>query len=93
MQFKTVLVALFAAAASAQDISKIPVCAISCFLNTSGTGCSSVFDFKCLCSNAPYIARVETCGRSACSADDQAKTLAWAVDTCRSVGAPLPGTK
>lgn len=90
MQFKTVLVALVAAVASAQDISKIPICAISCFLNTSGTGCSSVFDFKCLCGNAPYIARVTTCGQTACGADDQAKTLAWAKDTCASVGVPLP---
>ncbi|EJT75673.1 hypothetical protein GGTG_05605 [Gaeumannomyces tritici R3-111a-1] len=91
MQFKTVLVALVAAVASAQDISKIPICAISCFLNnTSGTGCSSVFDFKCLCGNAPYFGRVQACATTACSAADQAKTLAWAKGTCSSVGVPLP---
>ncbi|KAL8404703.1 hypothetical protein RB594_009533 [Gaeumannomyces avenae] len=90
MQFKTVLVALVAAVASAQDISKIPICAISCFLNTSGTGCSSVFDFKCLCGNGPYFTRVQGCAITACSTADQTKTLSWAKDTCSSVGVPLP---
>ncbi|KAI6632399.1 hypothetical protein MCOR14_007228 [Pyricularia oryzae] len=91
MQIKNVLIAAFAATATAQDISKLPFCALSCFISNSGvSGCASVLDFACSCASAPYFAAVTTCATNSCSAADQATTRAWAVATCQSVGVPLP---
>ncbi|KAI6362340.1 hypothetical protein MCOR25_006215 [Pyricularia grisea] len=91
MQFKNVLVAAFAAMATAQDISQLPFCALSCFItNSSVSGCSSVLNFACSCASTAYFDAVTACAQNSCSAADQATTRAWAVATCNSVGVPLP---
>ncbi|TLS30858.1 hypothetical protein PpBr36_03959 [Pyricularia pennisetigena] len=91
MQFKNVLIAAFAATATAQDISQLPTCALGCFISNAGvSGCASVLNFACSCASTAYFAAVTTCAQSSCSATDQATTRAWAVATCNSVGVPLP---
>lgn len=46
-----VAAAFFAAAASAQDTSELPECALPCFIdNVDVTDCTGVEDYACLCA-------------------------------------------
>ncbi|KAH7085753.1 hypothetical protein BKA63DRAFT_26261 [Paraphoma chrysanthemicola] len=79
-----------ASVASAQ-LDSIPQCALSCFLGPlSSDGCSSLTDFKCHCEKgASLLASVQPCVQGACSAADQATTIAAVQKTCQDAGAPI----
>ncbi|KAH6664727.1 hypothetical protein F5X68DRAFT_250202 [Plectosphaerella plurivora] len=86
---KTAILALFAGLVAAQDITLIPDCSRSCFIeNIPTSGCTGI-DFVCLCGSESYTPAVIACTVAACSEEDQAATLEWAVATCEAVGVPI----
>lgn len=88
--FAIASVIALASVASAQ-LNSIPQCALSCLVGPlSSDGCSSLTDFNCHCQKgASLIATVEPCVSSACSASDQAATLAAIQQTCKNAGIPI----
>lgn len=78
-----------AAFASAQ-LGDVPPCALTCLTdNLPDTGCG-LTDFKCSCSNQPFIAAATQCIQSSCPEADQQKALAATKALCASVGVDLP---
>lgn len=50
MQFRATVLALFAVAVTAQDLSGLPECAKPCFIdNFPKSGCKDKSDYACLC--------------------------------------------
>jgi len=71
------------------QIAGLPTCAESCALNAiSSTGCA-VTDFHCICTASSFLAGVESCISTACSAADQEATLQYAEQLCGSVGVTI----
>ncbi|KAF2034842.1 CFEM-domain-containing protein [Setomelanomma holmii] len=79
-----------ASVASAQ-LDNIPQCALTCFIGPLGSdGCSALTDFKCHCQKGTsLINSVTPCVQGACSAADQATTIAAVQKTCQDAGVPL----
>ncbi|ETI28855.1 hypothetical protein G647_01307 [Cladophialophora carrionii CBS 160.54] len=72
--------------AASQDLSTLPSCAVTCALNAiGGTGCAAT-DAACVCSATSFLTDVQACISTACSAADQAATLAFAQQYCGSAG-------
>ncbi|KAK4154963.1 hypothetical protein C8A00DRAFT_32232 [Chaetomidium leptoderma] len=96
MQIKTVLIAAMAACATAQDISKIPACAIDCIIKTNPlSGCNSVLetlDFPCLClTGEEYNNAIATCIVGACTnLNDVLAMVQWKTDACALYGVVWP---
>jgi cell division septation protein DedD len=75
---------------SAQDLSSIPSCALSCLVPAvSSVGCSPT-DFKCSCGKSSQLnAAAAPCIQSACSASDQTKANTALEDICSKAGVPI----
>ncbi|RVX68518.1 hypothetical protein B0A52_07942 [Exophiala mesophila] len=74
---------------SAAQEPTLPACATSCALTAIGsTGCS-VTDAACICSATSFLEGVQACITTACSAEDQQATLAYAQSFCLSGGVTI----
>ncbi|KAI1466216.1 uncharacterized protein F4812DRAFT_100326 [Daldinia caldariorum] len=96
MQFKTLAVALFAAAAAAESvqelISQIPACAKPC-LDSASTkiGCSTT-DSKCQCSKIDDLTQESiTCVSTSCDSDGLTKMTKLSGEICAAVAADAGG--
>ncbi|KAI2775672.1 hypothetical protein F4815DRAFT_450051 [Daldinia loculata] len=96
MQFKTLAIALFAAAVTAESlqelISEIPSCAKPC-LDSASTkvGCSTT-DNKCQCSKIDDLTQEAiTCVSTSCNTDDLAKTTKVSGEICANVAVAAGG--
>ncbi|KAF3058119.1 putative cfem domain-containing protein [Daldinia childiae] len=96
MQFKTLAIALFAAAVTAESlqelISQIPSCAKPC-LDSASTkvGCSTT-DNKCQCSKIDDLTKEAiTCVSTSCSADELVDTTKLSGEICANVAAAAGG--
>ncbi|MCJ1376739.1 hypothetical protein MMC20_007984 [Loxospora ochrophaea] len=75
---------------SAQSLSDLPSCAVSCVGNgLSSTGCAET-DFKCICSDSAWIGQLTCCVESACDQADQQTTVQFADQICKTVNIDLP---
>ncbi|KAH6615390.1 hypothetical protein C7974DRAFT_380229 [Boeremia exigua] len=85
----TSIVAL-ATVATAQ-LSNIPACALQCFIGPlTSDGCAGLTDFACHCKQgAKLLSTVQPCVQGACTADDQATTIAAVEKTCQDAGVPI----
>ncbi|OTA53948.1 hypothetical protein K449DRAFT_469653 [Hypoxylon sp. EC38] len=96
MQFKTLAVALFAAAVSADSlqelISQIPSCAKPCLDDASTKiGCSTT-DNKCQCSKIDDLTtQAIGCVSTSCSADDLTETTQLSTQICLAVAQDVGG--
>jgi hypothetical protein len=92
MQFSAALLAVFATAVMAQgpDLSGAPECSRDCFTdNFPVSDCTDQTDFACACASTAYFDAVTLCVLGACGAEDVAKTLTWAQETCAEAGVPI----
>jgi cobalamin biosynthesis Mg chelatase CobN len=64
---------------------------LTCFIGPlSSDGCAALTDFKCHCQKgASLLATVQPCVVGACSAADQATTIAAVQKTCQDAGVPI----
>lgn len=71
--------------------SPINVQQLNCFIGPlTSDGCSTLTDFACHCKKGTeLLATVQPCVQGACSADDQATTIAGVEKTCQDAGVPL----
>ncbi|KAI1808837.1 hypothetical protein F4811DRAFT_499128 [Daldinia bambusicola] len=96
MQFKTLAIALFAAAATAESIqeliSQIPSCAKPCLDNASTKiGCSTT-DNKCQCNKIDDLTQEAiTCVSTSCNSDDLTKATKLSGEICAAVAADAGG--
>ncbi|KAJ4990061.1 proline-rich antigen [Stagonosporopsis vannaccii] len=88
--FTLASIAALAAVGSAQ-LNNIPSCALSCFIGPlTSNGCSGLTDFACHCKQgAQLLGTVQPCVQGACSAEDQATTIAAVEKTCQDAGVPI----
>ncbi|PIL26757.1 hypothetical protein GSI_11172 [Ganoderma sinense ZZ0214-1] len=71
-----------AALSSGAWAQTLPPCAETCAVNAIGaSGCAST-DAHCLCTNNAFIAAVEACIQTSCSAADQAEAMKYAQKFC-----------
>ncbi|KAI1133321.1 hypothetical protein F5Y10DRAFT_228751 [Nemania abortiva] len=96
MQFKTVALSLFVAAAAADSISdiaaQIPSCAQSCLQDgAKQAGCSTT-DYTCQCSNITSITSNSVlCVSTSCSSDDLQETSKVTTELCLAVAQQVGG--
>ncbi|KAF1994079.1 hypothetical protein P154DRAFT_383152, partial [Amniculicola lignicola CBS 123094] len=90
MKYFAATVLALASVATAQ-LENIPSCALACFLGPLGSdGCKDLTDFACHCKKAESLfAAVIPCAQKACSASDQAATIAAVEETCAGAGVPI----
>ncbi|PNY30005.1 CFEM domain-containing protein [Tolypocladium capitatum] len=91
MQFKAAAIALFAVAATTQELSGLPDCAKPCFDdNFPSSGCKEKKDYICLCRSEPYNEAVTNCvAKSNCKVGEILRARQWATDKCKAVGKPI----
>ncbi|KAI5851215.1 hypothetical protein DFP73DRAFT_144558, partial [Morchella snyderi] len=80
------------ASVSAQSLSDLPSCALSCLTTGLAATDCSITDFKCACSNTAFVSGSATCIQDACPEADRQKALAAAGALCASAGVTIPTT-
>ncbi|KAI1395586.1 hypothetical protein F4819DRAFT_181127 [Hypoxylon fuscum] len=96
MQFKTLAIAFFAAAAAAESlqelIAEIPSCAKPCLDDASTKiGCSTT-DNSCQCSKIDDLTKEAiTCVSTSCNSDDLTKTTKLSAQICAAVAVDAGG--
>ncbi|KAI1849702.1 hypothetical protein JX266_004651 [Neoarthrinium moseri] len=95
MQFRSVAVSLFAAAAAAQSnstltglVSQLPECANSCFLSSAKSAGCAATDFDCLCGDgrSKFISSITGCIiTSSCDSNDLGTLNSLAGQICTEV--------
>lgn len=91
MRFSVVgMIAGVAALAQGQSLTDLPKCAQSCVGDSiTTTGCSAI-KVSCICASSDWIAGLSCCVAKNCTLEDQAKTIQFAQDICKSVGISVP---
>lgn len=79
MRFSLLALGAFCAVASAQDLSDIPSCALSCFAAAAPASGCSLTDQKCQCTTGKSAIEdsLMKCVPGKCSADEIASTSPW----------------
>ena len=66
------------------SLSLFPGCALPC-LTSADRGSCAADDTKCLCNNQTFVNETTLCFEKNCTGDDLDKSIAAAVEMCRSV--------
>jgi len=65
-------------------LSLFPGCALPCLTSVDRGSCDAD-DTKCLCLNQQFVEQANVCVHNSCSGDDLTKSVAAALEMCRSV--------
>lgn len=87
MKYSTILLTVAATLATAQDLSGLPGCALTCGTQNIGLTKCPLSNSECLCGDKPYQDAVQACvqkgeGKGGCSDDDTCKAAQWAAKSC-----------
>ncbi|KAH0613998.1 uncharacterized protein H6S33_005884 [Morchella sextelata] len=80
------------ASVSAQSLSDLPSCALTCLTTGLAATSCSITDFKCACSNTAFVSGSATCIQGSCPEADQQKALSAAGALCSAAGVTIPTT-
>jgi len=61
-----------------------PGCALPCLTSITSASCAAN-DTKCLCQDKDFVSKTTACFQTNCKGDDLTKSVAAAVEMCRSV--------
>ncbi|KAL5497784.1 hypothetical protein ACEPAH_2715 [Sanghuangporus vaninii] len=91
MRFAVALLFAGFASATLYQRQTVPQCALTCIANADLGGCSAT-DNNCLCNNQQFVSSTASCIQSSCSGDDLQNAIAFAQQTCETVGVTLTET-
>jgi hypothetical protein len=97
MRFSTVFVVLSAAFATTSASllenrqTGYASCALPCLTTITSASCAAN-DTKCLCQDKDFVNKTTLCFQTNCTGTDLTKSVAAAVEMCRSVGVTLSST-
>ncbi|KAI9670448.1 MAG: hypothetical protein M1829_004771 [Trizodia sp. TS-e1964] len=75
--------------ATAQNLNGLPDCAKGCVTDSfSTTGCG--LDVECICKNTSYLGNLACCLSKACNSADQAQSVDFARQICKTVNVAVP---
>ncbi|KAI5850008.1 hypothetical protein BZA05DRAFT_66376 [Tricharina praecox] len=90
MKYSTALFIAAAVATVNAQLDGLPTCATACAMSSLGSTDCSDTNFKCICGKEDFLSSISGCVNSACSVEDQKKSLVFAQDFCSRAGAPIP---
>ncbi|KAL2043989.1 hypothetical protein N7G274_003509 [Stereocaulon virgatum] len=90
MQYAAAALALMAVPfVAAQSLGDLPKCALDAAQAGFAASSCQDADYACICKDSSFLSTIQQKIDSVCSADDQAKTIAFAQQLCVSAGTSL----